>query len=233
MKAGNNDSMNLQVLIVEDDLPSLELMQDVLTGEGAEVVATADTAQAAELIRTRKFDGIFLDLRMPGLNGFQLTELVRESKRNAITPVIIVSGEDAPAMLAAFESGATFYLAKPVDRNKVLRLFRTTQGGITFNRTRSTRVPLITQVTCVKGVQVFRGTSRNISMGGLLFDGQHDLQPGDQVQISFTLPGSVRPITAPAFVVRIDAGGQVGVGFSSLSGEDRLRIRELVAASAA
>lgn len=224
--------MNLQVLVVEDDLPSLELIRDVLTGAGAEVLATADTALAAEAINTRKFDGIFLDLSMAGLNGFQLTKLVRASKRNAKTPVIIVSGEGAPAMPASFAAGASFFLAKPIDRRKLINLFRATQGGIAFNRNRHTRIPLTTGVTCIKGAKVFKGTSKDLSAEGLLFQAHHDLNVGDQVQLSFTLPGSVRLITSRGVVARIDADGRAGIAFSSLSGEDRTRLIELVTNSA-
>jgi DNA-binding response OmpR family regulator len=84
----------LKLLVVEDDLPSLELMSEVFTSLKAEVRPVSDSEKAVGIVNQEKFDGIFLDLEMPNLNGFDLARLVRKSSWNKSTPIIIVTGRD-------------------------------------------------------------------------------------------------------------------------------------------
>jgi CheY-like chemotaxis protein len=81
----------LKLLIVEDDLASLELMAEVFTSFRAEVRPVSDSEKAVGMVDQEKFDGIFLDLEMPKLNGFDLARLIRKSSWNKSTPIIIVT----------------------------------------------------------------------------------------------------------------------------------------------
>jgi CheY-like chemotaxis protein len=116
---------SLKLLIVEDDIASLELMDEVFTSLKAKVRPVSDSREAAGLVEKEKFDGIFLDLEMPNLNGFDLARLIRMSSWNKSTPIIIVTGRDErQTMQEAFAIGGTFFLQKPVDRQKLNILFR-------------------------------------------------------------------------------------------------------------
>jgi CheY-like chemotaxis protein len=84
----------LKLLVVEDDPASLELMSAVFTSLKAEVRAVNDSEKAVAIINQERFDGIFLDLEMPNLNGFDLARLVRKSSSNKSTPIIIVTGRN-------------------------------------------------------------------------------------------------------------------------------------------
>ena len=132
----------LKLLVVEDDPASLELMAEVFTSLKAEVCSVSDSQNAADLVNQERFDGIFLDLEMPNLHGFDLARRIRESSRNKSTPIIIVTGRDErDTMKQAFSIGATFFLQKPVDRQRLSILFRTVRGGMLGNRRRYARVP--------------------------------------------------------------------------------------------
>ena len=120
----------LKLLVVEDDIPSLELMTEVFTSLKAAVRPISESEKAVAMVNQERFDGIFLDLEMPNLNGFDLARLVRKSSWNKSTPIIIVTGrDDRQTMQDAFAIGATFFLQKPVDRQKLSALFRTVSGG--------------------------------------------------------------------------------------------------------
>src|SRR6202140_2083988 len=158
----------LKLLIVEDDLASLELMAEVFTSLKAEVRPVSDSEKAVGMVDQEKFDGIFLDLEMPKLNGFDLARLIRKSSWNKSTPIVIVTGRDERAtMQEAFAVGATFFLQKPVDRQKLSKLFRTVRGGMLENRRRSTRVSVQADVTCVVGSRTMSGVTWNLSQGGI------------------------------------------------------------------
>src|SRR5580700_5295428 len=150
----------LKLLVVEDHIPSLELMTEVFTSLKAEVRPLSESQKAVAMVNQEKFDGIFLDLEMPMLNGFDLARLIRKSSWNKSTPIVIVTGRDErKTMQDAFAIGATFFIQKPVDRQKLSILFRTVSGGMLENRRKSTRVPIQAEVACTVGSRTVRGTS--------------------------------------------------------------------------
>ena len=77
---------------------------------------------------------------MPSPNGFQLARLIRKSSWNKSIPIVIVTGrEERQTLQELFSIGATFFLQKPVDRQKLSALFRTVRGGMLENRRRQAR----------------------------------------------------------------------------------------------
>jgi CheY-like chemotaxis protein len=185
---------SLKLLVVEDDAPSLELMAEVFTSLQAEVRPVDNSETAAALVDREKFDGIFLDLEMPRLHGFDLTHQIRESSWNKSTPIIVVSGRsDRQTMRESFSAGASYVLQKAVDRQKLSPLLRTGRGGMLQNRRRSARVSLHTELMCSIGMRTIRGMSWNLSQTGMQVE-VFGLEPGNVVQLSFRLPRRVRTL---------------------------------------
>jgi CheY-like chemotaxis protein len=219
---------SLRLLVVEDDALSLELMQEVLTSLKADVCSINDSQQAAALVNQNKFDGIFMDLEMPLMHGFELARRIRESSRNRYTPIVVVTGRDEKAtMQEAFAKGATFFLQKPIDRQKLTGLFRAVRGTFLENRRRNLRVPLRTPVTCSEGARASDGMTWNLSQGGILIDTPAGLKPGDLVRLSFRLPVSGEQIDALGVVVWTSTSRQ-GIRFTKLSDQNRHVIKEFI-----
>ena len=217
----------LKLLVVEDDLASLELMAEVFMSLKAEVRAVSDSEKAVGMVNQEKFDGIFLDLEMPNLNGFDLARLIRKSSWNKSTPIIIVTGRDErDTMQQAFSLGATFFLQKPVDRQKLSVLFRTVSGGMLENRRKYTRVPLQTEVICTVGSRTIRGMTWNLSQGGMQVEAS-DLQSKDRVRLSFRFPVSGVSIDAMGTVAWADEKRQ-GIQFTTLSTPAQQSIRKYI-----
>jgi CheY-like chemotaxis protein len=220
---------SLKVLVVEDDAPSLELMSEVFSSLKAEVSAVAESQQAAAMINRQRFDGIFLDLGMPTPDGFQLARLIRNSPANKSTPIVIVTGvDDKDAMQQAFSLGATFFLQKPIDRQKLTRLFRTVRGGMLDNRRRYVRVPLRTNVTLTVGSKTVPAMSWNLSEGGMQLEVE-GLQSHAEVRLSFRLPASEVGIEAEARVAWVERN-RLGVQFTSVSAASQQQIQKFIAA---
>jgi len=218
----------LKLLVVEDDIPSLELMEEVFISLKADVCPVNDSQQAAVLVNREKFDGIFLDLEMPNLHGFELAQKVRKSSWNKSTPIVIVTGrENRDTMHQSFLVGATFYLQKPVDRQKLTGLFRTIRGTLIENRRRYTRVPLQTSVTCTQESRVLRGQTWNLSQGGMQVDAG-SLVPGETVRVSFQIPNSPDIIEAVGTVVWAKTERQ-GIQFTNLNSPQREQICDFIA----
>jgi len=219
----------LKVLIVEDDGPTLELMDEVLTSLKAEVRALSDSKQASVLVNQERFDGIFVDLQMPGVDGFELARQVRKSSWNKSAPIVVVTGHDnAKIMQEAFAAGATFFLQKPVDRQRLTKLFKATRGRMLENRRQFVRVPLHTEVICQVEHQTYRGTSSNISQGGILFQVGRPLSPGAAVRLSFRLPGRELRIEVTGVVARVDDKQRAGIHFTHIGARELQLIRDLI-----
>jgi CheY-like chemotaxis protein len=219
---------SLKLLVVEDDLPSLELMEEVFTSLKAEVCPVSDGGMAANLINHEKYDGIFLDLEMPNMHGFDLARRVRESSWNKSTPIVIVTGrDDRTTMQQVFAIGATFFLQKPVDRQRLSTLFRTVRGSLAENRRRQARVPLQTEVLCEVGSRTVQGMSWNLSRGGIQMDAGN-LKAGDTMRMSFRLPISGTKIDAFGVVIWASATRQ-GIQFTKMSGQSADAIRQFIA----
>ena len=217
----------LKLLVVEDDIPSLELMTEVFVSLKAEVRPISESEKAVAMVNQEKFDGIFLDLEMPNLNGFDLARLVRKSSWNKSTPIVIVTGrDDRETMQDAFAIGATFFLQKPVDRQKLSALFRIVSGGMLENRRKFTRVPIQTEVSCTVGSRTVRGTSWNLSQGGMQVE-VSGLKPRDAVRVSFKLPVSGVVIDAAGVVVWGKENRQ-GIQFANLSVQSQQSIRRFM-----
>jgi DNA-binding response OmpR family regulator len=218
----------LKLLVVEDNIASLDLMTEVFTSLKAEVRALSDSEKAVTLINQEKFDGIFLDLEMPKLNGFDLARLVRKSSWNKSTPIVIVTGRDErQTMKDVFEIGATFFLQKPVDRQKLNVLFRTVSGGMLENRRRSIRVPIQADVACTVGSRNLRGVSWNLSQGGMQVE-VSGLRAKDVVRVSFRLHSGV--VIDAAGVVVWGTETRQGIQFTSVSEKSQQSIRTFMAA---
>jgi len=217
----------LKLLVVEDDAASLELMTEVFTSLKADVRPVSDSEEASRRVNQEKFDGIFLDLEMPNLHGFDLARRIRKSSWNKSTPIIIVTGQDErETMQEAFAVGATFFLQKPVDRQKLNKLFRTVRGGMLENRRRYTRVPLQADVTAVVGSRTITGVIWNLSQGGMQVE-VGGLQLKDAVRLSFRLPVSGVAIEAAGTVVWGDQKRH-GIQFTNVSAKNQESIRKFV-----
>jgi CheY-like chemotaxis protein len=173
-------------------------------------------------VNRERFDGIFLDLEMPSMNGFDLARWIRNSSWNRSTPIIIVTGrDDRQTMQQVFASGATFYLQKPVDRQKLTNLYRTVRGSLYECRRRFVRVPLQTDVVCTVGSREVRGVSWNLSQGGIQIN-VDNLRPGQNVRLSFRLPSSSGLVEATGAVVWV-AENRQGIRFEHVKNAQTIR----------
>lgn len=217
----------LKLLVVEDDPPSLELITEVFRALEADVRPVGESQKAARLVNQERFDGIFLDLEMPGLHGFDLAQIVRSSTWNKSTPIVIVTGrEQRDTMHHSFSVGATFFLQKPVDRQKLSNLLRTVRGPIFENRRRYARVPLNAEIKCRVGSRTLNGKTWNLSQGGMQVE-VLGLAAGDPITLAFRMPHTGGMIDVSGSVVWSKDDRQ-GIYFTEISVENQQRLRDFI-----
>ncbi|AZF07795.1 bifunctional diguanylate cyclase/phosphodiesterase [Pseudomonas sp. R5-89-07] len=106
------------VLLVVDDYPeNLVSMRAVLQRQDWRVITAASGLEALELLLVHDVDLVLLDVRMPGMDGFEVARLMRGSQRTSMTPIIFLTADaqSSDAVLKGYASGAIDYLFKPFD----------------------------------------------------------------------------------------------------------------------
>jgi CheY-like chemotaxis protein len=120
-----------RVLVVDDDPALLEAVADGLELVGGyEVLAAHDGASGLERFFTLQPDCVVVDVRMPGLNGYQFVRALRGDPETAQTPVIVLSAlVQDHEQLAGLLTGADCYLTKPV---KIVDLVRAIDHAVSL-----------------------------------------------------------------------------------------------------
>ena len=110
-----------RVLLVEDNEINQEVVQDLLQMAGVEVRIAGDGTEALESLERDEFDAVFMDIHMPGMNGFETVAAIRKRARFPRTPVIALTANalagDRERCIAA---GMDDYIPKPIDPKEML-----------------------------------------------------------------------------------------------------------------
>jgi two-component system, LytTR family, response regulator LytT len=126
-------AMPLTALIIDDEPLARQELQYLLDAAGDVSVLAQGTngIEAVELIRTHKPDVIFLDVRMPGLDGFAVLKKVLAQDRKMKLPQVVFATAFDQYAVKAFEVNAVDYLLKPFDSKRVQRTLEKVRERVT------------------------------------------------------------------------------------------------------
>jgi signal transduction histidine kinase/DNA-binding response OmpR family regulator len=110
------------VLLVDDQPANLLALEAALETLGVNMVRAVNGRQALAALEQQDFAAVLLDVRMPGMDGFEVAREIRSRPRSRFTPILFVTAGDDPdeAMMSAYALGAVDFLAKPL-RAEVLK----------------------------------------------------------------------------------------------------------------
>jgi DNA-binding response OmpR family regulator len=92
----------------------LRLEREILSRDGFDIATVSDGLTALEKLETSTYQAIVLDIRLPGLDGYEVARRIRRSKANAATPIIMVTGSgEWGATARSFAAGAVVFVNKP------------------------------------------------------------------------------------------------------------------------
>ncbi len=112
MTGSNNKST---VLIVDDTVMNIQVLLGTLKDEYA-IIAAKSGEKALELVRTKKPDIILLDVMMPGMNGYEVCEILKSDDSTSGIPIIFITAlNDAVNETKGIELGAVDYITKPIN----------------------------------------------------------------------------------------------------------------------
>ncbi len=116
------DAEQVNILIVDDEVKNLLVLETVLDDPGYNLVRANSGDEALLALMAQEFAVLVLDVRMPGMTGFELAQLVKERKKTARVPIIFLTAyyNEDQHILEGYGTGAVDYLHKPVNAS-VLR----------------------------------------------------------------------------------------------------------------
>ncbi|MCB1874545.1 MAG: response regulator [Chromatiales bacterium] len=122
---GMNRQDLASVLIVDDEPFNLELLSSQLEDAGFHPVCVDRGEQAWELLQEapERFDAVLLDRMMPGLDGIEILERIKQDSKLRGLPVVMQTAKaDKESVLEGLRSGAHYYLTKPFDHSTLLAI---------------------------------------------------------------------------------------------------------------
>jgi CheY-like chemotaxis protein len=125
MKYALSGNRSFNALIVDDYRPSQQLLGASLSAipEVGEIEYAENGEVALQKAKTKKYDLVFLDVMMPGLDGYETCKLLRENPDYKRTPIIMVTGRTSPIdEVKGIVSGCTTYVTKPVHNETFRKL---------------------------------------------------------------------------------------------------------------
>ena len=206
----------MTILVVDDELPIIELIQYNLKKEGFTVLTAENGARALELARSENPHLIILDLMLPDMGGFDICRILRNDSSTAHIPIIMATAKTSDSdIVSGLDLGADDYITKPfspkvlVARVKsVLRRFQEQpeQVTATVQKTDGTVsihglqiIPYKFEVTLNGSPIIFSATEFSI----LLHLARHPGQVFSRIQIINDIKGSSYPVTERSIDVQI------------------------------
>jgi DNA-binding NtrC family response regulator len=108
----------VKILIVEDEAMMRNLLLKILESEGYKVTLASSAAEALKKLETEKYDLMLSDVKMPGMNGFDLLEKVK-GQWSDMAVIVMTGYGDAYTVKEALMKGADEYLSKPFKSHEV------------------------------------------------------------------------------------------------------------------
>jgi PAS domain S-box len=109
--------LNDQILIVDDKVNNIYALEQILSQPGRNLISVTNGAEALKIALNQPIDLVILDVQMPGMDGFEVVQILKSNKRTRNTPVIFVTAElkDHKYAVKGYEEGAVDYLLKPLN----------------------------------------------------------------------------------------------------------------------
>ncbi|MGB8543672.1 MAG: response regulator [Candidatus Acidiferrales bacterium] len=218
-----------RVLVVDDDPLVCELVKEVLDSVEMDAVTLTDSKEASTRLAQEKFQAVFLDVHMPRPGGIELAGQMRASGMNRSTPIVVITGEDdRSALTDAFNAGANFFLYKPIDRHRLLRLVRVAHAPIQREARRYQRVKVPCKLALVLNQERISGITVDLSLGGMFVQASRTLPVGSVVQVLLELKAGAHPLNLPARVVRTTGENSMGLQIENAGPEESKKLQEFL-----
>ena len=126
VKSGKKQDKTPVVLVVDDNIPNLELLQAYLEDIDCQTIPARDGLEALEIIAKQPPDLILLDVMMPKMSGFEVCKRVKNDRNTSDIPIIMVTAlNEFGDIERGIDSGTDDFISKPVNKLELLTRVRT------------------------------------------------------------------------------------------------------------
>jgi len=126
MSRDNLNKLKEIILLVDDNYTNIELLKNILEKDDYEIAFAPNGEQALDLATKLNPNLILLDIMMPGIDGFEICQRLKENEMTRGIPVIFISAKSKHEdIVKGFEIGGTDYITKPFNISEVLARVRT------------------------------------------------------------------------------------------------------------
>jgi CheY-like chemotaxis protein len=208
--------MTLESLLLSRDAEVVRVLRPTLEKLSIQVEICQEAKKASEILIAEKFDAVIVDcddLRggLEVLQGLRATP----SNKNSVT-FAVLNGKKTTTQ-EAFAMGVNFVLQKPISQLNAARCFHAALNFMERERRRYYRQPVKMLVKVVAGEKEIKGTSTDISEGGIALLLHQALPKNSTPRLQFTLPETGISINVEAEVAWADIKGRVGLRFRDLA----------------
>jgi len=117
------DQVQTRILVVDDEEFVRELLKEILESEGCKVSLAESGTEALELFSASQFDGVFTDVGMPGMSGWELAHAIRE--QSEMIPIAVITGwGEAVGSNEQKAAGVDWVVAKPFTADRISELVK-------------------------------------------------------------------------------------------------------------
>jgi two-component system response regulator (stage 0 sporulation protein F) len=116
--------MTCKVLVVDDEMPVRNLLNDLLKREGYKVTICSTGEEALEILKKDSFDIVLLDIKLPGISGLEVLKNIRDTDKNL--PVIMITGfgYNEDLICKTKEFGCSGYIGKNMPVAQIITTFK-------------------------------------------------------------------------------------------------------------
>jgi len=229
--------MSMPTILLVDDIKLFQEVEREFLKESNVSVLTADNgSEALSIIKNKRPDLIFMDQRMPVMDGTACCSTLKADPDLKNIPVVMVIASTRDEDITECRNtGCDEILFKPIERKIFLEVGRKFLPAIDR---REKRVPCKTMVVLRKEEKVYHSVSKDISEHGMFVEFNHQVKENDKVYISFVLPGTaarlievfgrITWVNNPSLPTNPSSPRGFGMEFLQITEESTLSIQEYV-----
>jgi CheY-like chemotaxis protein len=207
--------MTLESLLLSQDADVVRVLRPTLEKLSIDVEICQEAKKAGEILISEKFDAVIVDCDdLPG--GREVLECLRATPSNKSSVAFAVLNGKKTTTQQAFGMGVNFVLQKPISTINAARCFHAALSFMERERRRYYRQPVKMLVHVVLDDKEIKGTSTNISEGGMALMLHQALPKGATPRLQFTLPETKLSLDVETEVAWADIKGHVGLRFQNV-----------------
>ena len=119
-----------RILCVDDDKGILKFMERMLSRRGYDVRVAPNGFEALEVLKNETMDLIILDIRMPGMDGYQLLDEIRYTNQSSVPVIMLTARDKDEDVVKGYREGADYYVTKPFSTETITNIIEYLVGDL-------------------------------------------------------------------------------------------------------